>query len=194
MSDSRAVLLAAAAEVFARNGLKGTRVQEIVQAAGVNERMIYHHFGNKDGLYRAVIEEQRTQLAMAWRPVVDKALGMAPYPGLRLLFSGFFDAVQARPQVAALLLHEALGDTELAVPAGADQFLASIRALYERGQAEGVFTATPFPIAYMTVTSALVAVTVVAPRFGVIAEPGLAVEPDQLREQVISQLLDGMTG
>src|SRR5882762_3303529 len=72
MSESRAVLLAAAAEVFARHGFKGTRIQEIVQVAGVNERMIYHHFGSKDGLYRAVIEDQRAQLGMAWQPVVDK--------------------------------------------------------------------------------------------------------------------------
>jgi AcrR family transcriptional regulator len=186
--------LAAAAEVFARHGFKGTRIQEIVQVAGVNERMIYHHFGSKDGLYRAVIEDQRAQLGMAWQPVVDKALGMAPYPGLRLLFSGFFDVLLARRQVAALLLHEALGDTELAIPAGADQFLAAIRALYERGQAEGVFTATPFPVVYMTATSTLIAMTVVAPRFGVISESDLAGERDQLREHVIGQLLDGMTG
>ncbi len=56
MPDSRSALLVAAAEEFARRGLQGTRVQAIVKRAGVNERMIYHHFGNKEGLYRAVLE------------------------------------------------------------------------------------------------------------------------------------------
>ncbi len=113
---------------------------------------------------------------------------LPPYPGLRLIFSGFFDALLARPQVAALLLHEALGDTELAIPAGADEFLDRVRALYERGQAEGVFGATPFPIAYLTTVSSLVALAVVGPRMGTIAE-----QDHDLREYVVGQLLDGMT-
>jgi hypothetical protein len=54
---------------------RGTRVQEIVQAAGVNERMVCH-FGSKDGLYRAVIRDQRRDLGMAWQPVLATALGM----------------------------------------------------------------------------------------------------------------------
>lgn len=194
MSDSRDTLLTAAAAVFARHGFKGTRVQEIVQVAGVNERMIYHHFGSKVGLYRAAVAEQRAQLGMAWQPVADKALGMAPYAGLRLVFSEFFGLLLARPQVAALLLHEALGDTELAMPAGSEPFLAPVRELYERGQADGVFTGTPFRVAYLTMTSSLVALTVVAPRFGVIGESAAAAERDRFIEQVISQLLDGMTG
>lgn len=187
-------MLAAAADVFARHGFKGARVQEIVQAAGVNERMIYHHFGSKDGLYRAVMEDQRIRLGTTWQPVVDKALAMDPYPGLRLIFGGFFDALLARPQVAALLLHEALGDTELAIPAGAEEFLDSIRALYERGQAEGVFGATPFPIAYLTTVSSLVALAVVASRPGTIAGLGPVGEPEDLRGYVVGQLLDGLTG
>jgi AcrR family transcriptional regulator len=187
-------LLAAAAEVFARHGFKGARVQEIVQAAGVNERMIYHHFGSKDGLYRAVIEDQRIRLGTAWQPVIDKALAMDPYPGLRLIFGGFFDALLARPQTAALLLHEALGETRLAIPAGAEEVLGSIRALYERGQGEGVFGATPFPIAYLTTVGSLVAMAVVAPRFGSITELGAVGEHDDLREYVVSQLLDGLSG
>lgn len=186
--------MTAAAEVFAQRGLKGTRVQEIVQAAGVNERMIYHHFGSKDGLYQAVVEEQRTHLGASLQPVLDKALGMAPYPGLRLLFGSFFDLLLARPQVAALLLHEALGDTAPAVPTGAKTFLDAVRGRYEQGQAEGVFADVPFHVAYMTVTSALVAMTVVAPRFHVLDAEAPAAERAAFRDQVVGLLLDGLTG
>lgn len=48
-SESRPILLAAAAEQFAKYGSRGTRVQDIVNAAGINQRMIYHHFGSKEG-------------------------------------------------------------------------------------------------------------------------------------------------
>src|SRR5262249_61575433 len=103
MSDSRTALLAAAAEQFAKYGPRGTRVQDIVNAAGVNERMIYHHFGSKDGLYAAVMRDQRYRLGEAWLPAVGKAVTMDPHPGVRLALGGLFEAVLAPPQSAAPL-------------------------------------------------------------------------------------------
>ena len=53
--DTRQVLLDAASEELARHGLRGARMHVIVERAGINERMIYHHFGSKVGLYEAVL-------------------------------------------------------------------------------------------------------------------------------------------
>lgn len=195
MSDSRTLLLAAAAEQFAKHGPRGTRVQDIVNAAGINERMIYHHFGSKDGLYTEVMREQRTRLGQAWQSALDAAAAMDPYPGMRLVLGSFFDALLARPQLAALLAHEALGDAPLAVPEGVSGLPAPVRSLYERGQAEGVFAAgVPFAIAYATAISCLVAMAIFAGRFAELAENGPASDPARFRDQVIGQLLNGMTG
>jgi AcrR family transcriptional regulator len=200
MSESKAILLAAAAEQFAKYGPKGTRVQDIVKAAGINERMIYHHFGSKDALYAAVMKEQRTLLGLTWQPVLEKAATMEPYPGMRLTLGGFFDALLARPQVAALLVHEGLGDAPLALPDGAAGLPGPVRSLYERGQAEGVFRAdVPFELAYLTAVSCLVAMTLFVPRFpelvqSELVQSGLESDPARLRDQVVGQLLDGMTG
>jgi AcrR family transcriptional regulator len=195
MSDSKAILLAAAAEQFAKYGLRGTRVQDIVHAAGINERMIYHHFGSKDGLYTEVMREQRTRLGQAWQPTLEEAATMEPYPGMRLVLGSFFDALLARPQTAALLAHEALGDTPLALPENVSGLPAPVRSLYERGQAEGVFAAgVPFALAYATAISCLVAMAIFAPRFTELAETGRASRPAQFRDQVIVQILNGMTG
>src|SRR5689334_24780916 len=71
--DSRDALLQAAAEEFARSGLKGTRIREIVQRSGVNERMIYHHFGSKEGLFRAVVEHEFGGMGQAWHDVLARA-------------------------------------------------------------------------------------------------------------------------
>ncbi len=195
MSESKAILLAAAAEQFAKYGPRGTRVQDIVQAAGVNERMIYHHFGSKDGLYAAVMRDQRTRLGEAWQPALEKAVTMDPYPGMQLALGCFFDALLARPQVAALFAHEGLGDAPIAVPDGVTGLPEPVRSLYERGQAEGVFRAdVPFEIAYATAVSCLVAMTVFGPRFTEVFRTELETDPARLRDQVISQLLNGMTG
>jgi AcrR family transcriptional regulator len=195
MSESKAILLAAAAEQFARHGPKGTRVQDIVKAAGINERMIYHHFGSKDGLYTAVMRDQRARLGQAWRPALEKAAAMDPYPGMQLALGSFFDALLARPQVAALLMHEALGDAPIAIPEGVTSLPEPVRSLYERGQAEGVFPAAmPFEIAYATVIGSLVAMTVFGSRFSEMARTELETDPALLRDQVLDQLLNGMTG
>ena len=54
---TRGAILAAATEEFTTHGLNGARVDEIARRSGVNKRMIYYYFGDKNGLYLAVLEE-----------------------------------------------------------------------------------------------------------------------------------------
>lgn len=53
---TRARILAAAVEEFAAYGLAGGRIERICTAAAANPRMVYVHFGNKEGLFGAVVE------------------------------------------------------------------------------------------------------------------------------------------
>ncbi len=46
-------ILAAATQAFVALGPAGARVDAIAAAAGVNKRMLYHHFGDNQGLYQA---------------------------------------------------------------------------------------------------------------------------------------------
>lgn len=64
---SRERLLTIAREAFAERGFDAVRVDDLAQAAGLNKRMIYHYFGSKAGLYRAVVEP----LYEALRPAPD---------------------------------------------------------------------------------------------------------------------------
>ncbi|PTT90317.1 hypothetical protein DBR42_06150 [Pelomonas sp. HMWF004] len=52
--DAPAALLSAAARLFAEQGV-ATTTREICAAAGLNAGAIHYHFGDKDGLYRAVL-------------------------------------------------------------------------------------------------------------------------------------------
>jgi AcrR family transcriptional regulator len=54
--QTRARILAAAKAEFARVGLGGARVDRIAALAGANKRMLYYYYGNKDELFRAVLE------------------------------------------------------------------------------------------------------------------------------------------
>ena len=55
---TRRKILDAAIDEFAARGFAGARVDRIAASAGVNKRMIYHHFGNKLGVFEAALSDQ----------------------------------------------------------------------------------------------------------------------------------------
>ena len=61
-ATTREKIYRAGAAEFLERGFDGARVERIVQRAGVNKRMLYHYFGNKEGLYREILLRNLTQL------------------------------------------------------------------------------------------------------------------------------------
>lgn len=64
--DTRVMILAAARKIFAEKGIDGTSVREVAKAAKVNSAMIYYHYRDKTGLYRAVLSDSFTTLDRIW--------------------------------------------------------------------------------------------------------------------------------
>jgi AcrR family transcriptional regulator len=54
---TRERILRAARREFVAKGFAGARVDAIARAARVNKRMLYHYYGDKEGLYRATLYE-----------------------------------------------------------------------------------------------------------------------------------------
>ena len=61
--QTKRLLIEAAAEEFAERGPEGGRVNRIAEKAGVNKQLIYHHFGNKEGLFAAVLGSKLSEVA-----------------------------------------------------------------------------------------------------------------------------------
>lgn len=55
--DTRDRLLRAGLALFSRQGLDGVRTRQLVDEAGVNQSAIPYHFGGKEGVYAAVLEQ-----------------------------------------------------------------------------------------------------------------------------------------
>ncbi len=81
--DTRRALLTAARELFAANGFQATRTEEIVQRAGLTRGALYHHFRDKEDLFRAVYEEVTAEVtALAAATVGGPARQrLGPLPG-----------------------------------------------------------------------------------------------------------------
>src|SRR5262249_9027657 len=104
---TRERILSAAEQEFAAHGLRGARVQEIVARAGVNERMLYHYFGDKDGLYLAVLRRYFFSVTGPFEEALG-APGDDPRERLTAIMRLYFDALVTQPNMVRLFFHEAL--------------------------------------------------------------------------------------
>jgi AcrR family transcriptional regulator len=73
-AGKRQEVLAGALTVFARDGYARASVDVIAAAAGVSTRTLYNHFGDKAGLFRAVIQESATKVAAAQLAIIEARL------------------------------------------------------------------------------------------------------------------------
>jgi AcrR family transcriptional regulator len=60
-ADTRARLLQAAAQVYARHGLSGATLDEVAAEAGFTKGAVYAHFGSKENLLMALMEEHTAE-------------------------------------------------------------------------------------------------------------------------------------
>ena len=60
---TRTALIGAARKLFGESGYGDTATDEIVSAAGVTKGALYHHFGGKEDLFRAVVEQVQHEVS-----------------------------------------------------------------------------------------------------------------------------------
>lgn len=60
--DRRKAILKAAADVFLEKGYYAASIDEIIERAGGSKRSIYSEFGNKEGLFIAIVNENSQQI------------------------------------------------------------------------------------------------------------------------------------
>lgn len=72
-AQTRADLLAAAAEVFARNGYHGTSVDMVAEAAGYTKGAVYSNFSSKEELFLALLEERLEDSLSSMQQVLDES-------------------------------------------------------------------------------------------------------------------------
>lgn len=185
---TRQRILAAAKAEFARKGLGGARVDDIALRAKSNKRMMYHYFGNKEELFRIVLEEAYGDIRAAEAKLELDRLG--PVEAVKKLVSFTWKYYLDKPEFTTLVnsenLHRArhLKDSarirEMSRP-----FAGRIRQLLERGAAAGLFRKGLDPV-QVDITIAAIGYYYLSNRF----TGSIVFERDLMAERALAERLD----
>lgn len=154
---SQAAILRAARDEFTEHGFAGGRVDRIAVRAGVNKRLIYYYFGNKDELFLSVLEHTYADIRQAEQSLHLDAL--EPVEALRTLVSFTWHYFLDHPEFLSLLASENLSRASHLKQSGKIREMHSplvqlLDRLLERGQAQGLFRSGIDPVQlYISIAS-----------------------------------------
>jgi len=97
-------ILAVAMAEFADNGLSGARMDEIAAKTRTSKRMIYYYFGDKERLYRRVLEEAYRKVRVGEQELDLEHL--PPFEALAKLIEFTFDHHSANADFIRLVMIE----------------------------------------------------------------------------------------
>jgi len=146
---SQGLILAAARDEFSEHGLGGARVDRIAERAGLNKRLIYYYFEDKDKLFQAVLEQ-------AYRDIREDEmnlhlLDLDPPIAVRRLIEFTWDYYLRHPEFMTLLnsanLHRArhLAESRRARELNSP-VIETLATVLERGRREGSFRGGVDPV------------------------------------------------
>lgn len=140
--ETKRRIMAAAKVEFAKSGLGGARVDVIAARAKSNKRMMYHYFGNKEALFKLIIEDAYADFREA-----ERALELdheEPITALRKLVSFNWNYFLENPEFVTLVNSENLHKAKHIKNSKRMQdmsrnFVGRMQALLDRGVTAGLF-------------------------------------------------------
>ncbi|HEY3011702.1 MAG TPA: helix-turn-helix domain-containing protein, partial [Gemmatimonadales bacterium] len=101
---TKAHILDAAERLFAERGFSSTTVKQIARGARVNSALLYYYFGDKERLYRAVLE--RMVDALVSRTMGRLEADVPPPTRLRGFIEAQVETIIAHPCLPKLFVRE----------------------------------------------------------------------------------------
>lgn len=105
-SDTERTIFDAALQVFAREGRRGARMQEIADAADINKAMLHYYFDSKDNLYDAVFSFTMRRFMASFGESLKEAPTFAET--LRTFVDGYIEFVRDNEAAMRLMVNENL--------------------------------------------------------------------------------------
>jgi len=133
----RARVLATALQCFAARGYFNTTIPDIVRHSGVSTGALYHHFGDKEGIARALYDTLLERMGAALDAIEVRHTGARER--CRAVVAHLFDQAEAEPEAVRFMLSSRHQEfmPELAPVCSSRPFVQMSR-MVERGMTEGV--------------------------------------------------------
>jgi AcrR family transcriptional regulator len=180
---TKQLLLDAAIDEFAEKGPEAARVAQIATRAGVNKERIYQYFGNKDGLFQAVLESELGKLAEAVPLTGDSADDLGDYT------ARVFDYHTRHPHFLRLLAWEGLHQGRPAAEGvRAEHYRQKVAAL-ARAQRAGTLAGDLEPGQLMYAVIALTACWFNLPHMAGMVLPDTAAAPPAAQREALARLV-----
>ena len=187
-------LLEAALRVFASQGYRNARLEQVAAAAGVTKGALYHYFRNKEELLLRVLELNQTR---AFGRVEDALRDVSGSSSLRLrvmlrkLFGGQDPARRDVLQLLQSVAHEVPDVHREWLASGPMRAWRMVAALIEEGKAAGEFRvdADGEIAARVFVTGLMVQLVWQQSAADV---PGMAIDQERLIDSAVELLLAGL--
>lgn len=113
MEENRAKLVASARKYFAEKGYAAASMDVLTADAGLTRGALYHNFGDKRGLFAAVVEQIDTEMALRAKAIGANAGGK--WPGMLAEATAYIE-MALQPEVQQIVLRDGpavLGDPSL---------------------------------------------------------------------------------
>jgi len=204
---TREAILDAAEAVFADHGFAGACVDTIAEVSGFNKTLIFRHFGDKLGLYAAVlkrIDAQATHLQgqllgplFADESMVCDAHRFRAF--LTTAIGAFFDFMVEHPHITRMLLWEHAGGWQTYTQMASLfelQGLEQVEALFSRARRAGLFRSDGDPFVLLLLAEQICWTFPTSPPFYQMVLPNRDFSSPEalarMREQIIAFIVAGI--
>lgn len=155
IEETRARLLAAARHAFAEQGYAHTSMDDFTAAAGLTRGALYHHFGSKEKLLLAVIDQLEGEVGARLQAIADSA--PTSREALRRRCQGYLELALV-PELRRIILQDAramFGDVPQAHQRlGIAALEAALQGLIDDGVARPMHAGVTARMLYGAVTEA----------------------------------------
>src|SRR5512138_892677 len=191
--EARERILEEGTRLFAERGFTATTIRSIATAANVNLAMIHYYFGNKEGLYRSIFEENVTAVRRIIADALSEGTGRERLERFVRAYAHF---LCTHPHFARIIQQEILSAGKLVKEVFRPQVTRNyllFREIVDDGVRSGEFRSIDIELTPISVIGMMA--------FFMIARPvisGILTGPDQidfearLSEHTLNLLLNGI--
>lgn len=109
---SRREILRAARITFARDGYEGANIRDIAEQVGVTHTLIRYHFGNKEELWKSVVDDMFDRLSHSMSPSETGELDLSTRDGLKSWLRFYIRYCARNPEHVRIMLHESMAQSD----------------------------------------------------------------------------------